>query len=430
MKITDEDMLRFLLSLNLTGNNVAQTNVTFNESLFDLILTRDGSDSDARNSRGAVGNSMPIRLLFYIVYALIFSIGIMGNLLVCFVVARNTAMQNVTNFFIANLAVSDILICVLAVPFTSAHIALGTWLFGETLCHIVPFAQGVSVYVSAFTLMAIAVDRYFVIIHPFRSRMQVPLCAAIVACIWLTACMFTLPYGTFIEHFHVVDGTFCQENWPAEHNRRTFSLLTTFLQFVLPFAVVSFCYLRVCCKLRQRVRVKSGAKSLRELERKRTRRTNRMLIVMVMFFAASWLPLNIHNLWIDFHIPAAAYSASSYNVIFFTCHAVAMSSTCYNPFLYAWLNDNFRKEFKQVLPGFRIATPAPSVRRSNSQAKPERAQNGTGQVDMTVQETFLPKSSNFELSSNNMPALITVRYSTTGPDQILLTVPAPSQIQS
>ncbi len=30
-----------------------------------------------------------------------------------------------------------------------------------------------------------------------------------------------------------------------------------------------------------------------------------------------------------------------------------MSSTCYNPFLYAWLNENFRKEFKQVLPCFR-----------------------------------------------------------------------------
>ncbi len=34
-------------------------------------------------------------------------------------------------------------------------------------------------------------------------------------------------------------------------------------------------------------------------------------------------------------------------------HALAMSSTCYNPFLYVWLNENFRKEFKKVLPCFR-----------------------------------------------------------------------------
>jgi hypothetical protein len=33
-----------------------------------------------------------------------------------------------------------------------------------------------------------------------------------------------------------------------------------------------------------------------------------------------------------------------------------MSSTCYNPFLYAWLNENFRKEFKKVLPCFGAST--------------------------------------------------------------------------
>ena len=42
-----------------------------------------------------------------------------------------------------------------------------------------------------------------------------------------------------------------------------------------------------------------------------------------------------------------------------------MSSTCYNPFLYAWLNENFRKEFKQVLPCFRSANnPAAGQRRT------------------------------------------------------------------
>lgn len=39
-----------------------------------------------------------------------------------------------------------------------------------------------------------------------------------------------------------------------------------------------------------------------------------------------------------------------YNLLFFTSHLFAMSSVIYNPFLYAWLNENFRKEFKQILP--------------------------------------------------------------------------------
>jgi hypothetical protein len=41
-----------------------------------------------------------------------------------------------------------------------------------------------------------------------------------------------------------------------------------------------------------------------------------------------------------------------YHVLFFLAHLVAMSSVIYNPFLYAWLNENFRKEFKQILPCF------------------------------------------------------------------------------
>jgi len=46
-----------------------------------------------------------------------------------------------------------------------------------------------------------------------------------------------------------------------------------------------------------------------------------------------------------------------------------MSSTCYNPFLYAWLNENFRKEFKQVLPCFRTTS-------STSSTTPKRTASG------------------------------------------------------
>ena len=36
---------------------------------------------------------------------------------------------------------------------------------------------------------------------------------------------------------------------------------------------------------------------------------------------------------------------SYYYVTFFLSHIIAMSSTCYNPFLYGWLNTAFRAEF-------------------------------------------------------------------------------------
>lgn len=84
-----------------------------------------------------------IRVVYYFIYSLIFVVGLVGNVLVCFVVFRTTSMHSVTNIFIANLALSDILLCLLSVPFTPLYLLIYEgWVFGSALCHLVPFAQG------------------------------------------------------------------------------------------------------------------------------------------------------------------------------------------------------------------------------------------------------------------------------------------------
>lgn len=118
-------------------------------------------------------NNLYVQAAFTIVYGTIFIVGITGNILVCFVVCRNKAMHTVTNFFITNLALSDIMLCVLAVPFTPMYTFMKRWVFGSVMCHLLACAQGVSVYISSLTLTSIALDRFIVIIFPFRHRMKV-----------------------------------------------------------------------------------------------------------------------------------------------------------------------------------------------------------------------------------------------------------------
>ncbi|XP_022239351.1 prolactin-releasing peptide receptor-like [Limulus polyphemus] len=329
-----------------------------------------------------------VRVFFYCLYIIIFITGICGNVLVCYVVFRNKSMQTVTNIFITNLALSDILLCTFAVTFTPLYIFLRQWIFGRVFCHLLPYVQGVSVYISAITLMSIAIDRFFVIIYPFKSRLKVKYCLMIVVIIWITAALLTLPYGIFISLTVLKGRLYCDEEWPHEASRRAFGLCTSVLQFVVPFIIISICYLKVCSKLRDRARTKPGTKSLRkeEWERERTRKTNRMLIAMVVIFGVSWLPLNMYNLVVDFHIPALSWEYLS--LFFVLSHSVAMGSTCYNPFLYAWLNDNFRKEFKMVLPCFKVQ---PTTRMINS-AKHDRTCNGHD----TVQETLMLRANSLK----------------------------------
>ncbi|KDR21762.1 Prolactin-releasing peptide receptor [Zootermopsis nevadensis] len=376
--------------------------MAINQSLYFMVSTvetncSDFFDSNCRSSKNDtvehydIIHDHAVQALFCILYTTIFVLGVFGNVLVCYVVGRNRAMQTVTNFFITNLALSDILLCTLAVPFTPLYTFLGQWIFGRVLCRLVSCAQGISVYISTLTLTSIAIDRFFVIIYPFQQRMQLITCIIIIFSIWMFSLIVTLPYGIYIRHRFLDGRYYCEEFWPSEDFRQLYGALTTSMQFVLPFIIIAFCYIKVSLKLNDRARAKPGSKNSRkeELDRERKRRTNRMLIAMVTIFGVSWLPLNLVNLLNDLYIPIGSWKY--YNLCFFMVHAIAMSSTCYNPFLYAWLNENFRKEFKQVLPCF-----VPSGSRSSASGamgrtggwRSERTCNG----NETMQETLLPTS--------------------------------------
>lgn len=318
--------------------------------------------------------------IFYIEYTAIFMLGVFGNCLVCYVVFCNKHMQNVTNYFITNLALADILLCVLAVPFTPLYTFMGEWMFGRILCHLVTMAQGTSVYVSTLTLMSIAIDRFFVIIYPFRSRLQLKTCYLIIVSIWLFSISATLPYAFYMGMVEYQERSYCEELWPSESIRQVFSGFTAIMQFVVPFVIILYCYAKISIRMNERVKTKPGSKNSRkeEQDRERKRRTNRMLIAMVTIFGVSWLPMNVVHLVGDYYAPASTWSY--YNLCFFITHVVAMSSTCYNPFLYAWLNENFRKEFQLVLPCFQQPASADRV----GQWRSERTCNGND-----TQETML-----------------------------------------
>ena len=88
--------------------------------------------------------------------------------------------------------------------------------------------MGVSVYVSTLTSMAIAVDRYFAIVHPLRSRLTSRGCLIVIGAVWAASVTVTLPLA--IHQNHAVDeqnGTIvrsCNEDWQHPDARRLFTV--------------------------------------------------------------------------------------------------------------------------------------------------------------------------------------------------------------
>lgn len=295
-----------------------------------------------------------LRAILITLYCIIFVLGNTGNCLVVFVVIRNKSMQTITNIFITNLAISDIMMCLLAVPFTPLSGLLQDWVFGEALCHIVPMALGVSVHVSTLTSTAIAIDRYFVIVHPFKPRMKVIMCLLLIKAIWIISISISLPLAIYqqVSWDEKEDAFLCHEEWPKATARQFFTVISLILQYIVPCSIISFCYTKVSMKLhtRARARIGTGTRTADrdELEMRRKRRTNKMLIAMVAIFVCCWLPLNLVHLTIEYN--SELQHGKYFLLVFFIAHVIAMSSTIYNPFLYAWMNENFKKEFKQVIP--------------------------------------------------------------------------------
>lgn len=131
----------------------------------------------------------------YTVYTIIFVVSVVGNGFVCYIVLSSPRMRTVTNYFITNLAVGELLITILCVPFTTVAVLEQYWPFGMFLCTVTSYSQCLSVLVSAYTLVAISIDKYMVIMWPLKPRISKRCAATAIALVWFIAGLTVLPTG-------------------------------------------------------------------------------------------------------------------------------------------------------------------------------------------------------------------------------------------
>lgn len=139
-----------------------------------------------------------ITILLSFMYIMVSLIAVFGNLMVFYIVLISKRMRNVTNLFIANLALADILIGSLAIPFQFTAALLQRWVLPSFLCSVCPTVQTVSLNVSIFTLTAISIDRHRAITKPLANKLTKSKANIIIIFIWLFSLILALP--TFLSY--------------------------------------------------------------------------------------------------------------------------------------------------------------------------------------------------------------------------------------
>uniref|UniRef100_UPI00398F1895 prolactin releasing hormone 2 receptor n=1 Tax=Pristiophorus japonicus TaxID=55135 RepID=UPI00398F1895 len=317
-------------------------------------MAQNGSEANMTTAPLFVGllHLFELKPLFIPLYVVLVIVACAGNFLLVAHICATKKLHTTTNFLIGNLAASDLVMCIFCVPMTVSYAFESQgWLFGIFMCYFITLMQSATVFVSVLSLTAIAVDRYVVVAYPIRQRIRPRSCACIIALIWLVSIGISIPSSLQTTYLDINEFGYnmaiCEEAWVnLDRQRLLYSCTMLVLSYMLPLCAVSISYCAISCHLKKRC-IPGAASCSSEKWSKKKRRTFWMLAISVLSFALCWAPLQTVNLLRDIDIDII--DKRYLNVVQMSCHLVAMSSACYNPFIYASLHDRFRLQLRNLL---------------------------------------------------------------------------------
>ncbi|XP_075448920.1 G-protein coupled receptor 54-like [Ascaphus truei] len=290
-------------------------------------------------------------------FALIMLVGLIGNSLVIYVITKHRPMRTVTNFFIANLATTDIIFLVCCVPFTATLYPLPSWIFGDFMCRCVNYIQQVTAQATCITLTAMSVDRCYVTVYPLQSlRHRTPQMAMAVSLgIWIGAFLLSIPFAIYQKldtGYWYGPQTYCIEAFPTVYHQKAFILYTFLAVYLLPLITISACYAFMLKRLRRPVvePIDNNYQVQLLAERSEAMRTkiSKMVVVIVLLFTICWGPVQLFILFQAFD-SGFERSYETYKLKIFA-HCMSYSNSSINPIVYAFMGVNFRKSFKKAFP--------------------------------------------------------------------------------
>ncbi|XP_074528928.1 adenosine receptor A2b [Halichoeres trimaculatus] len=314
---------------------------------------------------------------YYIVIEVVIAVlSISGNVLVCWAVAINTTLKNATNYFLVSLAVADILVGCLAIPFAitiSIGISLDFYGCLFLACFVLVLTQS-----SIFSLLAIAIDRYLAVKIPLRYKelMTGKTAREIIAILWFLSfviglipffgwnkkkqsCKANSSSGGNTTDAGVTPGPrgggdvlqSCElrcffESVVDMHYMVYFNF---FVCVLLPLLIMLGIYLKIFTVARKQLRqielkcVGNGDSHHHSLLQKEIRAA-KSLSIIVGLFAICWLPVHILNCLGLFYEKLQRPLPVMYVAIILS-HA----NSAVNPIIYAYRIQDFRNTFRKIL---------------------------------------------------------------------------------
>jgi len=243
-------------------------------------------------------------------------------------------------YFLMNLALADLAVALLCIPFTVAYYETGVWPFGVLLCKLVPTLQVTSVSASIFTLTVMTYERYQAIVRPLKAQVSKRKVLVSLSLVWVFAFISASPELFAYKFQDGVGHKFqCREQWPAHTYRQAYTMTLFIGTYLMPLMVIFPTYVKMMTTLKK-------SHSFNNSDKRQRWKSLRVLIAVVIIFATSYLPQHIMFISLDF---GNGLRFRYFEITLKYCYLLVWVSSCSNPIIYGALDDYFRDKYKLIL---------------------------------------------------------------------------------
>ncbi|KAI9514935.1 D(1C) dopamine receptor [Dissostichus eleginoides] len=358
---------------------------------FSQVLSElDGTESEEEEEQehDEVSGGGGLRILLGCVLFLLIVSTLLGNTLVCAAVVRFRHLRSkVTNFFVISLAVSDLFVAVLVMPWEAITEVTGTWLFGR-FCGVWIAFDIMCSTASILNLCIISVDRYWAIASPFKyeRKMTHRVAFVMIGVAWSLSILISfIPVQlnwhqegmeeSMVEMMVGNGGNFTNSSIGfnakscVANLNKTYAISSSLISFYIPVVIMIATYTRIYRIAQMQIRRITSLERAAEQAQNQGHGVNRnqhhhhrsndeaslkssfkketkvlkTLSIIIGVFVFCWLPFFVLNCYIPFCDPPCVSDTTFTVFVWF-----GWANSSLNPVIYAF-NADFRRAFATIL---------------------------------------------------------------------------------
>ena len=306
-------------------------------------------------------------LVFQItLWSTIVFLGVVGNLLVCFVILSQAKMKTSMNYYLLSLAIADLGVLLTIYPIVLLkYLSPFRWLLGKHACHYLYPTVEIFFGASIWSITAIAIERYRNIVgskrYRIKHRSQVRT-FVVIGVVWLASFLVaSVPLYPAMDYNSTLE--ICGPVM-SKLLFQSYSIVLIVVWYALPLVVIAFTYVRIKKRVLQSVVFQTSmseyndgdqaalpqASSNKERWEKRiwqqSKKTTRILTPLVILFAVTMFPLNAFR--VVALITPEYWKKSYYNLIIGQLIMFIMINSSANPLVYYMMSEEFKDAFKKI----------------------------------------------------------------------------------